>query len=152
MKHEEDIKTLVAAFRPKDWSESSLRVYCLALEDLDETYVTNRIIELLKTAQFMPSVADIRSVPSTTWTPDEIMSKAKRLFNHPSERTNQDTLTLTTLSVIEKLGGWDAFRMAPDPQYAPASLVNAYKNQIKDALYTVKIEPPVERKAIEEAN
>jgi len=149
MKHENNIKMLVDAFRPKDWSESSLRVYCSALADLDESFVERQIIELIQTAQYMPTVADIRADPSSTWTPDEIMSRAKMLYNHPSQRNDTDTLTLTTVAVIERLGGWDVFGQSPDPKFAPASQVNAYRNQIKDALAYTKIDIPSEVKAIE---
>lgn len=140
---------LVDAFRPREWSQASLTIYCSALADLDEQYVQQRTLEILQTSKFMPSIAEIRSSPDSMLTADDVLSRAKYLLHHPSERKDMDMLTRATVQVVKKLGGWAAFGRSPDPEYAPPSQTNAYKAQVKDVLETITLTPTVEHKALQ---
>jgi hypothetical protein len=134
MNHYPALQILVDAFRPRDWNDRSLATYNAALSDMTVTEVRKRVFELLNTAKYMPSIAEIRGINSDLYTPDDIIYFAGLILRQPTTH-GLDAPTFDYVNkIIERLGGWEEFRKSPDPKHAPAIWVNGYRKQVAQVM------------------
>jgi hypothetical protein len=119
--HEQIVRTLVAAFRPPRWDDTSTATYAMDLADIDPDVLTVVAQDLRRSARYMPTIGELRAA-ALALTGDRVpdvgdaWAEVQHALRHVGRYGVPDWSHPVIERTVEALGGWHALCNANDEQ------------------------------------
>lgn len=130
--HEEIINTLASTFGRYGWDDRALSGYLIALGDLPPDLLRVAAARALRTADRMPSPADLRREALSSMTqdrpgPDEAWSAARAAMERYGRDRRPDFDDPAIDQTIDYIGGWRRLCISTDETGDRISFVRTYR-------------------------